>query len=87
MGRLIIPPRVFGKLELEFILYKAPRRRYACCFFSRGRRVEEAVDGRFMLMRPSGLRPFSSRVSDAVDGRGGFIVPAPRSTVMMWLSV
>jgi hypothetical protein len=58
VGRLMIPPFVFGNEEVEFMLYKLPKRWYAFFFFSRGRRVEEAVDGRFIDTRPRGLRPF-----------------------------
>ena len=46
----------------------------------------EAVEGRFILMDlpkfPSGFLPFLSRVKVAVEGRGGFIDPEPRKTVI-----
>jgi hypothetical protein len=37
-----------------------------------------------MFTLPKGTRPFASRVKEAVDGRGGRIVPAPRMMVILW---
>ena len=52
-------------------------------FFSFVRLVDDAVDGRFIFTLPNGTRPFASRVREAVDGRGGRIVPAPRMMVIL----